>query len=173
MKLKLKNVLFNIFAIVTVLSVLFVVFNIVAGAKGYAVTSDSMKDTFSRGDIVFVKEVTFDELEIGDVVTVASESGDQFFTHRVVGINSADRTVTTRGDANSANDPMPTEAERIVGKMWYSVPLLGFISIGFSEMSQVTGIIVLCVVAVAFVAANSILTKKKKMKKRGDINEQI
>ncbi len=177
MRIKLKNILFNIFAIITVLSVIFVGFNIVSGAKGYAVTGGSMEDTFSRGDVVFSKKVDFEELKVGDIITVSSEDGERFFTHRIVEINAKDKTVTTRGDANTVDDPMPTKADRIVGKMWYSVPVLGFISIAFSQMSQMTGIIILCVIAVVLVVANTVLTHRKKnkniKKKSGDIDEQV
>ncbi len=142
-------------------------FNLLSGAKGYAVTSDSMKDTLNRGDIVFVKKASFDEIEVGDVVTVSSSDGERFFTHRVVEKNLSERTLTTQGDANTSKDPMPAEESRLVGKMWYSVPLLGFAAIAFSGVSQMTGIIILALAAVALVIINTLLTKKK----RGDIDE--
>lgn len=169
MKIKLKNVLFNILVIVTVLAVGFVGFNLISGAKGYAVTSPSMKDTLNVGDVVFVKPVSFDDLQVGDIITVTSSDNGKFFTHRVVDINKADRTVTTRGDANGADDPFPTEEERIVGRVWYSVPLLGFITIGFSLVSRSAGLLILAAVAVVLVILNSILTKSKK--RRGESDE--
>ena len=55
-KPKVGNVLFNILAIITVISVGFVAFNLLSGAKGYAVTSDSMAETLHRGDLVFSKK---------------------------------------------------------------------------------------------------------------------
>ncbi len=170
MKIRLKNILFNVLAIVTALTVVFVVFNIASGAKGYAVTSNSMRDTLNRGDLVFVKAVSFEELKVGDVITVSSTDGKRFFTHRIVEINTSDKTVTTRGDANGANDPMPAEEQRIVGKLWYSVPLLGFFAIWFSGVSLMTGVIILAIVAVALILINSVLIKNRK--KRGDIDEQ-
>ena len=54
---KIGNILFNILSIVTLIAVAFVLFNIVSGAKGYAVTSESMEKTLSRGDIVFSKKI--------------------------------------------------------------------------------------------------------------------
>lgn len=171
MKLKLGNVLFIMLVIVTVISVAFVGFNVFSGARGYAVTSDSMKDTINIGDIVFVKPVSFEELEVGDVITVTS-TGERFnFTHRIVSIDRQTRTVMTRGDANPSEDPMPTEAERIVGKVWYSVPLLGYIAIAFSGGLSSTVLIILALVAVSLVAVNTILTKKKNQRKRGDSDE--
>lgn len=172
MKINFKNVLFNILAIITVIAVGFVGFNLLSGAKGYAVTSPSMKDTLNVGDAVFVKSVEFEDLQIGDIVTVASSDEGRFFTHRVVDINRTDRTITTRGDANGVDDPMPTEAERIVGKVWYSVPLLGFFAvIPFLGASRYTGIIIIALVAVMLVCANSVFEKILSKKKRGDNDE--
>ena len=169
-KISIRNVLFNFLAIVTVIAVGFVGFNLVSGAKGFAVTSNRMADHLVRGDVVFVRAVDFESLEVGDVITVESTGGEYHFTHRIVGINTAERTVTTRGDANNADDPMPTEADRIVGKMWYKVPLLGNLSILFLNFSRVTGLVILALVAVALVAINTIFSKKSK-KKRGDSDE--
>ena len=171
MKIRIRNVLVNFLAIVTVIAVAFVGFNFISGAKGYAVTSNSMADTLKRGDVVFVKSVTFDELRVGDVVTVESANGNFHFTHRIVEIDKADKTVKTRGDANDSEDPMPTPADDITGKMWYKVPFLGYLSILFLNFSRVTGLIILAAVAVTLVVANTVVSKIKTKKKRGDSDE--
>ena len=114
-KPKVGNVLFNILAIITVISVGFVAFNIFSGAKGYAVTSDSMAETLHRGDLVFSRKAEFAELDVGDVVTVGSKELEEYFTHRIVAIDRENQTITTRGDNNPENDPMSTPADRIVG----------------------------------------------------------
>ena len=170
-KLKLGNILFNFLAIITVISVGFVVFNFLTGAKGYAVTSQSTAKTLERGDVVFSREAEFDELKIGDVVTVGSADGKEYFTHRIVDIDRENKTVSTKGDNNPEKDPMDTPADRIVGKMWYSVPLLGFITITFGSLSQTKGLIILSAVAIALIAINIILTKIKAKKNGGDSDE--
>lgn len=171
MKIRLKNVLFNILAIVTVVAVGFVGFNLISGAEGYAVTSDSMKDTINLGDVVFVKKIAFEDLQVGDIITVTSTGGKVNFTHRIVEIDAQSRTVRTRGDANPSDDPMPTEAERIVGKVWYTVPLLGYIAIAFSGGFGSMWLIILALVAVSLVAVNTVFSKNKSKKKRGDNDE--
>lgn len=170
-KLRLKNVLFNVLAIVTLLVAGFVIFNIASGMKGYAVTSDSMTDTLKTGDIVFSKKVSFDELKIGDIVTVGSDETKEYFTHRIVGIDKKKKTITTRGDNNPENDPMDTSSERIVGKMRYSVPLLGFITIAFGKISQPVGLIIFAGIAIVLIGINIILTSIKK-KNGGGSDEQ-
>ena len=165
-KIKIGNVLFNILTIVTVLAVGFIVFNMATGTKGYAVTSDSMSKTLEIGDAVFSRKVSFEDLKVGDIITVkVGKSG--YFTHRIVEIDKASETVTTRGDANAANDPMSTPKENIVGKMWYSVPLIGYFSILLSKIPGTAMLIALVLIAAVLVAVNTVLTKKK----RGDNNE--
>lgn len=170
-KPKVGNILFNILSIVTLIAVVFVLFNIATGAKGYAVTSESMEKTLSRGDIVFSKKVGFDELKVGDVVTVGSKELDEYFTHRIVEIDRDNKTITTKGDNNPEKDPMATPAERIVGRMWYSVPLLGYITIAFGSVSQTKGLIILAIVAAALIALNMILTRTKNKKNGGGSDE--
>lgn len=168
-KIKVSNVLFNILTIVTLIAAAFVAFNIFSGAKGYAVTSPSMKDTLNRGDIVFSRQVDFDSLEDGDIITVkVGNSG--YFTHRIVSIDYDKRTVETKGDNNSVIDPMKSEEVNIVGKMWYSIPLMGYISIAFSGVSMYKGLIILAIAAIVLIALNMIFTKKNIKQKRGDIN---
>lgn len=166
-KIKAKNVLFNILVIVTLVAVGTVAFNFITGAKCYAVTSDSMADRLERGDAVFSKPVDFEELKVGDIITVKVGNAG-YFTHRIVDIDSQAKTVTTRGDANAADDPMPTEEKQIVGRLIFSIPFLGYLSIIFSGFSVYKVLIILVLVAAVLMAVNSILTKKKA---RGDSNE--
>lgn len=170
-KPKLGNVLFNFLAVVTIISVVFVLFNFLTGAKGYAVTSESMEKTLSRGDIVFSRAVTFDEIEVGDVVTVGSAELNEYFTHRIVDIDRENKTITTKGDNNPEKDPMETSADRIVGKMWYKVPLLGYLAIAFGSMSQTKGLIILAIVAVALIAVNMIISRINQKKNGGGSDE--
>lgn len=167
-KIKIKNVLFNILTVITVIAIMFVLFNVITGTKGYAVTSNSMADKFVRGDAVFSRAVSFDELKEGDVITVRVGSAG-YFTHRIVDINHDKKTVTTKGDANNVNDPIDTNADDIVGRMWYSVPYIGYLSILFTGVLGMKVIIVLVVIASALIVVNTVLSKIKKT--RGDNNE--
>ena len=109
---------------------------------------------------VFSKPVDFDDLKIGDIVTVkVGNSG--YFTHRIVDIDKNARTVTTKGDANTSDDPMPSDEKSIVGRVWFSIPFIGYLSIVFMGKSSVYLLIVLVLIAAGFIAANTILQKRK------------
>lgn len=169
MKIKPINILFNILVIVTVSAVLFVGFNIFSGARGYAVVTDSMAPTLSRGDVVFVKQTDFNSLNEGDIVTVQFADGSGYFTHKIVSIDYFAGAVRTKGDANESEDPQPSMSEQIVGKMWYSVPLLGYFAIAFNEMNPITVSVVLAVVLILIIGASTLVSKSRK---RGGRNEQ-
>lgn len=170
-KPRIGNVLFNILALITAIAVGFVAFNIAFGAKGYAVTSESMAQTLHRGDLVFSRKTDFDSIKIGDIVTVGSKDRKEFFTHRVVAIDKEKKQITTKGDNNPENDPMDTPADRVVGVMWYSVPLFGYLAIAFSGISQTKGLIILAIIAVFMIALNIIFSKKIEKKNGGGSNE--
>lgn len=171
-KLKIGNILFNILTIATVIVVGFVIFNVANGATGYAVTSDSMANTLKRGDIVFVKPIDTKKIEVGDVVTVDLQETRVYFTHRVVKINGEDKTITTKGDNNNENDPMDTPIDRVVGKMWYSVPLLGYFSIIFNGANQTKILIIIAIVAISLIAVNTVISALNKKKKNGGVGDE-
>ncbi len=78
------------------------------------------EDNFSAGDLIFIKLIEPDEVEVGDVISFYDPdgSGTSVLTHRVVEIFEKDGKTyfTTKGDANNANDPTPAPAENLIGE---------------------------------------------------------
>lgn len=93
------------------------------GSEIMVVLSGSMAPTFNTGSVVAVKPIKFEEIKKGDIVTFKNED-DLTVTHRVVEIT--DGKLITRGDANNGNDSIPVTADRVIGKVQYSVPLVGY-----------------------------------------------
>jgi signal peptidase len=105
------------------------------GAKPLTILSGSMTGTYDIGDVVVVKPVDTDELQIGDVITFQPFSDDpQLTTHRIVGVSfgSNGREFVTQGDANNAADLKPISEKQVMGKVWYSVPKVGYASVCFA-----------------------------------------
>ena len=99
------------------------------GARPLTVLSGSMTPTYDPGDVVVVREAAKASLAIGDVITFQANSGDpSLTTHRITGVvlTGDGREYLTQGDANGAADPRPVSAEQIRGKVWYSLPLVGY-----------------------------------------------
>lgn len=78
------------------------------------------------GDLIFVKDVEFDELELGDVVTF--KDGKSYTTHRVIGWNE-DGTIITKGDANNTQDHRKLVPESLVGIVTGRIPKMGNVAL--------------------------------------------
>ena len=90
------------------------------GIGASVVLSGSMEPALSVGDLLIVAEK--ESYEVNDIVVY--QSGSLPVVHRVMEIDQ--ETVTTKGDANNANDdPFPVTA--IKGKVILAVPLAGYV----------------------------------------------
>ena len=100
------------------------------GSVPLTVLTGSMSPTFDPGSVVVVRPVPTDELQIGDAITFQERSGEAtVVTHRIISIAFAadgTRRFVTQGDANGAADPEPVQEAQVRGKVWYSVPLVGY-----------------------------------------------
>jgi len=119
-----------LFVVLALIAVMIVVPKL-GGATAYTVLTGSMRPQFPPGTLVVVKPIDPGQLRIGDVATYQLVSGEpEVITHRVAGIGSSlagDQQFIFRGDANNVEDK-PVQPEQIRGRLWYSVPLLGFVN---------------------------------------------
>lgn len=96
------------------------------GVDVYVVQSGSMEPDYPTGSVVYVTPAEPEELQLGAVVTFRVGNG-ALGTHRIVEITE-DRGQTlyrTKGDANDQADGL-ISADDIVGKVRFSLPLLGY-----------------------------------------------
>ncbi|MCC2333735.1 signal peptidase I [Cellulomonas wangsupingiae] len=103
------------------------------GAVPLTVLSGSMEPTISAGDLVVVRPTDPADLRIGDVVTVQPVSDDPtLVTHRIVGVTHGSDGIAgfvTQGDANEHADE-PVVPEQVMGRVVYTVPLVGHVTHG-------------------------------------------
>ena len=169
--MKIANIVKNIFVIILIMAFMFVVSMVVFGFKGYSVASDSMAPTLKRGYVVFVKSISFDELKTGDIVTVKLGDKGDTFTHRVIEIDRENGVFFTKGD-NSATKDASSRADDIVGKVAFSLPVLGYISIGMSDRVVLAATVAGFVVLFAVVKiVSTIISKKKEVTENEQIEE--
>lgn len=103
-----------------------------AGGRPLTVLSGSMTGSYDVGDVVVVRPVDTDELAVGDVITFQPVSDDpRLTTHRIesISVGSEGRAFVTKGDANNTTDLSPVTSEQVRGKVWYSVPVVGYVSV--------------------------------------------
>lgn len=120
----------GLFALVALVAALVVVVPAVAGASTFTITGRSMEPTLPLGSLIVTRPAT--DVAIGDIVTFQLESGrPEVATHRIVGMTfTADgrAAYVTKGDANAAPDTDPVLADQVRGRLWYSVPLIGWVN---------------------------------------------
>jgi signal peptidase len=119
-------------ALVVVVGV--VVISAVPGVIGMdeslVVRSDSMSPAIGAGSVVYVNDVSASAISTGDVITYRGEPGRaERVTHRVVAVEAenGERRFRTKGDANEEPDPEPVSPARIVGRVSFHVPYVGYV----------------------------------------------
>ena len=82
------------------------------------------KGIIYEGDLIFIKDIAFEDLEIGDVVTYREPNGD-LVTHRIIRQND-DGSYVTKGD-NPVNDEdiHALTADTLVGIVIGRIPKIG------------------------------------------------
>lgn len=105
---------------------------VAAGADRFTVLTGSMKPTYPPGTLIIVKPVDAKDLRLGDAITYQLRPGEPaVVTHRIIASSQnarGERTYTTQGDANDTPDAKPVVAEQVNGKVWYSIPYLGYVN---------------------------------------------
>jgi signal peptidase I len=98
----------------------------------------NMHNGFNKGDIIVLRGVTFDDLNVGDILVYKSKLAYPVI-HRVVEKNDL---IETKGDHNEAqiyNSQLNEKyilKDQIIGKAWIKIPYLGYVKIFFSEAIQ-------------------------------------
>lgn len=119
------------------------------GYKSFYIETGSMSPTFAQGSMVLEKKVDFEDIVEGDVLTFSNTEKTEFFTHRVIEIDKANKMFTTKGDANQEQDPSPTSYYFVVGRVDFAVPFVGYV---LKFLSSTVGRISLACVYIAWIA---------------------
>lgn len=103
-----------------------------AGATPYTVLTGSMKPAMPPGTLVVVRHVDQSAIRTGDVVTYQpTPDSTDVITHRVVAVGTdatGQLVLQTKGDANPVPDPAMVHGYQIVGRRWYYVPYVGYVT---------------------------------------------
>lgn len=132
-RVKLKNRYWSVPAIILTL-ILMALISGVFKYKIYAIASNSMKPTFSRGDAIIIEKFTgAEEIKKGDIIAFQHEN--KIYVHRVVKIKKYNNSLyyTTKGDNNNTNDDFDTNSKDVLGIVHFYLPLIGYPTVWFSE----------------------------------------
>ena len=96
------------------------------------VLTSSMEPGLPPGTLLIVRPVAPADIRMGDVVTYQIRSGEPgVITHRIIAITttaSGERSFTLQGDNNRAPDADAVREVQLQGRVWYSVPYLGWVN---------------------------------------------
>ncbi len=121
------------------------------GLEIYAITSGSMAPEIPTDSVIYVEPVQPGNLVQGDVIAFCSAPGAEAVTHRVVGNDPAARTLTTKGDANAAEDLRPVDYANVIGRVRWHLPLLGRAALILeTTMGKLASAAVLAVAAILY-----------------------
>jgi signal peptidase len=129
--------------------------------KIFAVQSGSMEPNIKTGAIVFVKP--FENYQKDDIITVQDSTNHKnTVTHRIFEVKETKGSTTyvTKGDANDIPDVEEKLKENVLGKVVFSVPLLGYL-ISFAKTRD--GLIVLVIIPATLIIYSELTTVKNEI----------
>lgn len=105
----------------------------IQGIKSFVVQTGSMTPALPVGSVIYIqKELGY---KPGDMIAFKN-AADQTVTHRVTGVGFRENVIyITKGDANKAIDADPVPADRVLGKVFFHIPQVGYL-IEFLKMPQ-------------------------------------
>lgn len=160
---KIFKTALNMILILLVLIGIFVVFSFVpfpGNYKVFTVMSGSMSPAIRAGSLIFVKPLA--DYNVGDIITRRTKDPKITITHRIVSKEKIQGKIAfeTKGDANDSPDGEKFTAEGIVGKVFLSVPLLGY---PVSYAKTTPGIILLIIIPAVIIIYDEIQKIRKEI----------
>lgn len=125
---KIWNVLSGVLVVLMVFCAVFLMGSRILGYRCYNVISPSMAPAYNVGDLIYVKSVDPETVQVGDVITFLVNEDLVVGTHRVVRIDAEHQRFYTKGDANEIEDGEPVHFNNVIGVPKFSIPKLGYVS---------------------------------------------
>lgn len=148
----------------------------VFGVTPYTVISGSMEPKYPVGSVVYVKKVAAEDLREKDVITYIID-GKTVVTHRIIEIlpDEFDPTVLrfrTKGDNNNSADGEPVHENNVLGKVVFSLPVLGYVAyvIQTPPWSYMTMLVCLMILLLTFLpdVLGKVIAEEKAKKDESD-----
>lgn len=129
---KIYNAITTVIVVVVVVLAILLVGARLFGLKVFSVLSGSMEPTYHVGSLIYVKDVDYKELKVGDPITYLLDE-DTVVTHRIIEVlvDAEDPDTIryfTQGDANGIPDAKSVHYKNIIGTPVFTIPYLGYVS---------------------------------------------
>ena len=133
------------------------------GYGAAVVLSGSMEPTFSKGDLIMVRET--ETYQVNDIVVFQDQNS--LVVHRIIAIDGD--TIITQGDANDAPDP-PSTIDTLKGRVLFWIPYVGEI---VNLIKTPIGTISIIAAAILLIELPRRNEKKKNREEKQKIIEEI
>ena len=133
----------------------------IGGIKLLVVKSGSMEPTIKTGSLVIDKSQT--EYQIGEIVTFRNlDHPNETLTHRIVSEDIQDdlKLFTTKGDANEDADALTLSQDKILGRVVFQLPYLGYL-VAFTRTWP--GVIILIIIPATIIIYDEAGKLKKEL----------
>ena len=111
-----------------VLCAIFLMGSRILGYRVFNIISGSMEPKYSVGDLIYVKAVDVNTIQVGDDITFILNEDLVVATHRVVRIDAEKQHFYTKGLSNEIEDNDPVHFKNVLGVPQFSIPKLGYVS---------------------------------------------
>ena len=125
---KILNIVTTVLVTLIVIAAVMLMGARVIGLEVYTVVSGSMEPTYYAGDLIYVKKISAEELEVGEPATFILNEDLVVATHRVTKIDYENEKFYTKGDNNQIADINPVHFKNLIGKPVFRIPYLGYFS---------------------------------------------
>lgn len=144
--MRVLNQIFKVFSWIVITAIIIymaIAAPILLGYRPLVVLSGSMEPTYPVGSIIYYHDCTFEEIEAGDPITFYA--GNSLVTHRAAKVDEVSRTVVTKGDNNTSEDPVPVAETEIAGiAADFAIPFAGyFVTYGKNPIAIASMVIIL------------------------------
>ena len=112
----------------TVICALFLMGSRLLGYRCFTVLSGSMEPKYRVGDLIYVKKVDVNSIQVGDAITFLLNENMVVATHQVVRIDREKQCFYTKGLANEIEDHEPVHFNNVIGVPRFRIPKLGYVS---------------------------------------------
>lgn len=167
---KIWNVITTILVVIVVAIALLLVGARLFGLNVYTVISGSMVPTYNVGDLIYVKKIPPEEIEVGDPITFVLNEDLVVATHRVIEIDKANQHFYTKGDANNIADANPVHFNNYIGKPIFKIPFLGYVSVWVKEPPGLFIAIGIAIVLILLVFLPDMINKGKNKEDEEETN---
>ena len=130
--MKTKQIIYKVIS-KTIFTLLIILAVLLIGARffgftPYSVLSPSMMPKYPVGSLIYIKQTPTKDISVGDDITFVLDESLNVVTHQVVEIDEKHEFFTTKGIANKTRDASAVYHKNILGKVYFSVGYLGYIS---------------------------------------------